>query len=67
MLNVNHIKQMINVTEVKIQKWNNVTGMKKLIPVKFGLNVHNNNRLHIVNIAELVIGMDHVNKYFVPH
>lgn len=47
---------------VKIQKMNNVIGMKKPMLVKFGLNVPNKNKQHIVNIVELVSGMENVSK-----
>lgn len=53
---------MINVMVAKIQKMNNVIGMKKIILVKFGLNVLNKNRQHIVNLVELVFGMENVSK-----
>lgn len=58
---------MTNVMVVKIQKMNNVIGMKKPILVKFGLNVPNKNKQHIVNIVELVYGMGNVNKLSVNY
>lgn len=53
---------MTNVMVAKIQKANNVIGMKNLILVRFGLNVPNKNRQHIVNIVEHVFGKENVSK-----
>lgn len=58
---------MINVMVAKILKMNNVIGMKKLILVKFGLNVPNKNKQHIVTIVELVYGMENVSKLHVNY
>lgn len=58
-----HIKLMINVMEAKILNNNYAIGMKKLIYVKFGHNVLNNNKLLIVSLVELASGMENVNKF----